>query len=166
MWSFHIVDMSKENELIEDLKLDNQICFRLYLASRLTTKLYKPLLDAIDLTYPQYLVMLVLWERDEVTVKNIGSKLHLNTNTLTPLLKRLETRGLINRVRSTVDERKVLIQLTEGGNELKYKSKDIPKNLIKELTKEEKYTMEDIQKMKDSLDKINLALLDLEQYFQ
>src|ERR1700759_5472942 len=91
------------------LRLDNQICFAVYSASHAFNRVYKPLLDRLGLTYPQYLVMLVLWERDGVAVKEIGERLHLDSGTLTPLLKRLEQAGLIKRTRSTEDERQVLI---------------------------------------------------------
>ena len=91
------------------LKLENQICFPLYSVSRLLIQQYKPLLDELDITYPQYLVLLVLWEKNEIPVKDISEKLLLETNTLTPLLKRMETKGFIKRNRSTTDERMVII---------------------------------------------------------
>ena len=94
------------------LQLDNQICFAVYSAAHAFNRVYKPLLDRLGLTYPQYLVMLVLWERDGVPVKEIGERLFLDSGTLTPLLKRLEQAGHIKRTRSTEDERQVLIGLT------------------------------------------------------
>ena len=97
------------------LRLDNQICFAVYSAAHAFNRVYKPLLDRLGLTYPQYLVMLVLWERDGVPVKEIGERLFLDSGTLTPLLKRLEQAGLIKRTRSTEDERQVLIGLTVAG---------------------------------------------------
>ncbi|WP_282782961.1 MarR family winged helix-turn-helix transcriptional regulator [Phaeodactylibacter xiamenensis] len=112
------------------LYLENQLCFPLYAASRMTTKIYAPLLKALDLTYPQYLVMLVLWQHGEQTVNAIGSRLYLESNTLTPLLKRLEQKGLISRRRSSKDERSVLVQLTETGAQLKVKSQEIPKTIL------------------------------------
>lgn len=112
------------------LYLENQLCFPLYAASRMTTKIYAPLLKALDLTYPQYLVMLVLWQHGEQTVNAIGSRLYLESNTLTPLLKRLEQKGLISRRRSSKDERSVLVQLTETGAQLKAKAQEIPKTII------------------------------------
>jgi DNA-binding MarR family transcriptional regulator len=112
------------------LYLENQLCFPLYAASRMTTKIYAPLLKALDLTYPQYLVMLVLWQHGEQTVNQIGSRLYLESNTLTPLLKRLEQKGLISRRRSSQDERSVLVQLTETGAQLKAKAQEIPKTII------------------------------------
>lgn len=108
------------------LQLDNQVCFALYSASLAMTKLYKPLLDAIGLTYPQYLVMLVLWERDERNVSDICSQLYLETATLTPLLKRLEARGLVNRRRSPSDERQVIVSLSEAGRALYAQVQHIP----------------------------------------
>ena len=112
------------------LYLENQLCFPLYAASRVTTKIYAPLLKALDLTYPQYLVMLVLWQHGEQTVNQIGSRLYLESNTLTPLLKRLEQKGLISRRRSSQDERSVLVQLTETGAQLKAQAQEIPKTII------------------------------------
>src|SRR5260221_3942019 len=97
------------------LALDRQLCFALYAASRAVTALYRPLLDALGLTYPQYLVMLVLWEQESVLVKELGAALQLDYGTLTPLLKRLETHGLLRRERRADDERAVLITLTEQG---------------------------------------------------
>ena len=106
--------------------LDNQLCFALYSASLLMTKAYKPLLAEIGLTYPQYLAMLALWEEDGVTVNTLGRRLYLDSGTLTPLLKRLETAGLITRARSAVDERQVLVRLTQQGRALKRKAAKIP----------------------------------------
>ena len=108
------------------LHLDNQLCFALYAASRAMTAAYAPLLDGLDLTYPQYLVMLVLWERDGERVSRIGERLYLDSATLTPLLKRLEARGLIERKRSEADERVVEVFLTTAGKRLERKANDIP----------------------------------------
>ena len=108
------------------LRLDNQVCFALYSASLAMTKLYKPLLDTVGLTYPQYLVMLVLWERDGVTVSELGERLFLDSGTLTPLLKRLETTGHIARIRDAEDERRVRISLTAQGRALRDKAEAIP----------------------------------------
>ena len=112
------------------LLLDNQLCFALYSTSLAMTKLYKPLLDAMGLTYPQYLVMLVLWERDGVPVKDIGERLMLDSGTLTPLLKRLEAAELVRRTRSTEDERQVLIALTSKGQVLKEKARAVPEAIL------------------------------------
>lgn len=101
------------------LRLDNQLCFALYAATRAITKTYREKLEPIGLTYPQYLVLLVLWEREDVTVSEIGQKLFLDSGTLTPLIKRLESMGLVNRKRGTDDEREVRVTLTQQGNNLK-----------------------------------------------
>jgi DNA-binding MarR family transcriptional regulator len=108
------------------LHLDNQLCFALYAASRAMTAAYAPLLDELDLTYPQYLAMLVLWEHDGERVSRIGERLYLDSATLTPLLKRLEARGLIERKRSEADERVVEVFLTAAGKRLERKANDIP----------------------------------------
>ena len=108
------------------LLLDNQLCFALYSTSLAMTKLYKPLLDELGLTYPQYLVMLALWERDGVAVSELGNRLFLDSGTLTPLLKRLESAGFIARVRATDDERRVLVTLTPAGRKLKARAQKVP----------------------------------------
>ncbi|QDL39194.1 MarR family winged helix-turn-helix transcriptional regulator [Rhodoferax sediminis] len=108
------------------LLLDNQLCFALYSTSLAMTKLYKPLLDGLGLTYPQYLVMLVLWERDGLTVSELGERLYLDSGTLTPLLKRLEAAGLISRIRAVTDERRVHLTLTAAGRRLKVRAAKIP----------------------------------------
>jgi DNA-binding MarR family transcriptional regulator len=103
---------------VRSTPLDEQLCFALYAASRAMTSCYRPMLDALDLTYPQYLVLLVLWERGESTVTGIGQALLLETGTLSPLLKRLEAAGLITRTRRAGDERSVLVSLTAAGRGL------------------------------------------------
>ncbi|QHE88201.1 MarR family winged helix-turn-helix transcriptional regulator [Hydrogenophaga sp. BPS33] len=108
------------------LQLDHQLCFALYSASLAMTKLYKPLLEGIGLTYPQYLAMLVLWEQDGVTVSELGERLYLDSGTLTPLLKRLEAADLVTRLRDVEDERRVLIRLTAAGRKLKGRATRIP----------------------------------------
>src|SRR5581483_5381151 len=105
------------------LRLDNQICFAVYSAAHAFNRVYKPLLDRLGLTYPQYLVMLALWERDGVPLKDIGERLFLDSGTLTPLLKRLQAAGLVKRTRSTGDGRQVLIALTAQGQALKDKAR-------------------------------------------
>ncbi|PZP33871.1 MAG: MarR family transcriptional regulator [Roseateles depolymerans] len=106
--------------------LNNQLCFAVYSTMLGLNKVYRPLLDKLGLTYPQYLVMLVLWRRDEVIVSEIGQQLFLDTATLTPLLKRLELRGLVSRRRSTRDERQVIISLTEEGRALQATAQEVP----------------------------------------
>ena len=110
----------------EALKLDNQLCFALYAASLAMTKLYKPLLDELGLTYPQYLVMLVLWEGDGLAVSELGQRLSLDSGTLTPLLKRLEAAGLVSRLRAVDDERRVHIHLSAAGRRLKARAAKVP----------------------------------------
>ena len=112
------------------LQLDNQVCFALYSASLAMTKLYKPLLDTIGLTYPQYLVMLVLWEQDGLTVSELGERLFLDSGTLTPLLKRLEAQGHIARLRDVEDERRVRITLTSQGRALRNQAEVIPQCVL------------------------------------
>ena len=113
------------------LQLDHQLCFALYSTSLAMTKLYKPLLQALGLTYPQYLALLVLWERDGQRVADLGARLFLDSGTLTPLLKRLETAGLVRRERSREDERTVLIHLTEAGRALKARAAAVPGCMLK-----------------------------------
>ena len=108
------------------LLLDNQLCFALYSASLAMTKFYKPLLDELGLTYPQYLVMLVLWEQDGPTVSELGTRLNLDSGTLTPLLKRLEALGFVTRIRDVHDERRVHITLTAEGRRLKARALKVP----------------------------------------
>lgn len=108
------------------LKLDNQLCFAMYSASLAMTRLYKPLLEKLELTYPQYLVMLALWEHDGPTVSALGARLSLDSGTLTPLLKRLEASGFVARLRDVADERRVHITLTAAGRRLKARAASVP----------------------------------------
>jgi len=112
------------------LLLGNQLCFAVYSTAHAFNRFYKPLLDRLGLTYPQYLVMLVLWERDGLPVKDIGERLFLDSGTLTPLLKRLEAAHLVKRTRSTEDERQVLIALTSQGQALKEKARGVPQSIL------------------------------------
>ena len=139
------------------LLLGNQICFPIYSASRLITKAYKPYLQEMGLTYPQYLVLMVLWEQDAQSVNQIKEKLMLNTNTLSPLLKRMEKRGLLQRIRSSQDERSVILQLTDTGKQLKSKALPIPEKLIKEILSRN-IQLEDMLKLKDILNELIVAL--------
>lgn len=142
----------------EQLKLENQLCFPFYAASRLIIRAYQEDLDALGITYPQYLVMMVLWEDQEITVNQIAEKLILNTNTITPLLKRMETMGLITRTPSKTDQRKVMIGLTEEGKNMREKAAEIPSRLLQRLkidpTEE---SLQDFLNMKKQLN----ALIDL-----
>ena len=117
----------------DHLKLDKQLCFPLYAASNLLVKVYRPLLEPLGLTYSQYLVMLVLWERDSVSVGDLGHCLYLDSGTLTPLLKRMEKSGFINRQRDSNDERRVLVTLTTKGSEIKELAVNIPNKLSEQL---------------------------------
>jgi len=122
--------MPRKLSALDPQRLDNQICFAVYSAAHAFNRVYKPLLDRLGLTYPQYLVMLVLWERDDVPVKDIGEKLFLDSGTLTPLLKRLEAAHLVKRTRSREDERQVLIALTPQGHALKDKARAVPQSIL------------------------------------
>jgi DNA-binding MarR family transcriptional regulator len=113
------------------LLLDNQLCFALYSASLAMTKLYKPILKELGLTYPQYLVMLVLWEQEGISVSDLGARLYLDSGTLTPLLKRLQAAGLLERQRGVADERRVQIVLTAAGRALRPKAAAVPPCVLK-----------------------------------
>ncbi|CAI6251962.1 DNA-binding MarR family transcriptional regulator [Bacillus subtilis] len=135
-----------ENEF-DHMKLENQLCFLLYASSREMTKQYKPLLEKLNVTYPQYLALLLLWEHETLTVKKMGELLYLDSGTLTPMLKRMEQQGLITRKRSEEDERSVLISLTENGESLKEKAADIPRTILG-LSKQ---SGEDLKQLKSAL---------------
>ncbi|MDO9347622.1 MarR family winged helix-turn-helix transcriptional regulator [Pseudomonas pergaminensis] len=122
--------MSKNPDPCESLMLDNQLCFALHSTSLLMTKVYKPLLQALGLTYPQYLAMMVLWEEDGLTVGEISSRLLTDPGSLTPLLKRLEAEGLLSRTRSREDERVVVVELTAAGRALQDKAMGIPQCIL------------------------------------
>ena len=113
----------------EQLKLENQLCFPLYAAAKEVVRKYKPFLDELDLTYTQYITMMVLWENESMNVKELGSKLYLDSGTLTPLLKKLESKGYITRCRCKEDERNLIIQITKKGDALKEKAVHIPKEM-------------------------------------
>ncbi|KAA0563244.1 MarR family winged helix-turn-helix transcriptional regulator [Rossellomorea aquimaris] len=117
----------------DPLLLENQICFKIYTAEREITKLYRGLLEEIGVTYPQYLALLVLWEDGTVSVKELGRKLFLDSGTLTPMLKRMEANGLVERHRSVKDERSVMISLTEKGEAMKCKASCVPTRLLERL---------------------------------
>ena len=137
------------------LSFDNFLCFTLYSANHAMNRAYKPLLKKLGLTYPQYIVMVVLWEKDKQTVKDLGEKLFLASNTLTPLLKRLEKIGYVTRQRDPVDERKVFIHLTQQGKELKEKTLEIPGCIIEAtgLTpKNLQYLLEQISLLRRNLE--------------
>lgn len=110
----------------ESLKLDNQLCFALYACAKEVTKIYKPFLDKFGITYTQYITLLALWEEDNITVKELGKKLHLDSGTLTPLLKKLENMEILKRIRDTEDERNVYVKLSEKGMKMKDEALEIP----------------------------------------
>lgn len=128
-------DSSSEDALL----LENQVCFPLYASSRETIKKYKPQLDPLDITYTQYIVMLVLWERKTINTKELGNLLFLDSGTLTPLLKKMEQKGLLTRKRDPEDERNLIVTVTEDGMTLKEAAKQVPHNMLKSvnLTQEE-----------------------------
>ena len=130
--------------------IDQQVCFPVYLLAKEIINLYRPLLDSIDLTYPQYLVMLVLWKNKEQTVNQLGEKLRLDSGTLTPLLKRLEQKDYLRRVRSTLDERVVNISLTSTGEAIKENANCIPQQLIESM----QVSVEDLTNLKEIITKI------------
>ena len=114
----------------EMLKLDNQLCFAMYAASKEITRLYKPFLDELGITYTQYITLLVLWEKDNITVKELGDKLCLDSGTLTPLLKKLESMDIVKRNRDTKDERNVYVLLTNKGKEMKIIALEFPNKIL------------------------------------
>lgn len=137
----------------EALKLDNQLCFSIYATSRLLTRAYKPMLDKLGITYPQYLVLLVLWEQDAQAVNTIAKRLHLNTNTITPLLKRMKELDLIERTPCKEDERRVIIQLTPKGQNLKTEAFCVPQGLFDQV-KQTDLNPEQLHGLKTQLDKL------------
>jgi DNA-binding MarR family transcriptional regulator len=138
----------------DHLLLDQQLCFALYAASRSVTGLYRPLLEPLGLTYPQYLVMLVLWEQDGLTVRELGGRLQLDSGTLTPLLKRLQAAGLVSRQRRQQDEREVDIRLTEAGLALRDQAEDVPKCMAQCL----QLSLDQMQTLRDELKQLTRQL--------
>jgi len=134
----------------EQLKLENQLCFPVYAASRLILREYQPHLEKLGITYPQYLVLMLLWETDGRTVNEIAQRLILNTNTVTPILKRMEAQGLISRRRAKDDERRVIISLTSNGVQLREEAARIPERLVEGLVTEE-MKLEDLHRLKEQL---------------
>ena len=131
--------MKNSNTKCDSLRLENQICFPMYAASREIIKLYKPYLDGVGLTYTQYIAMMLLWEKEKMTSKEMGERLYLDSGTLTPMLKKLEQKGYICRKRSKSDERNLEISITELGKELREKAEDIPEQMAKcvKITRDE-----------------------------
>ena len=143
-----------QSDACPELMLDNQLCFALHSTSLLMTKVYKPLLKALSLTYPQYLAMLVLWENDGITVGDISKRLLTDPGSLTPLLKRLEAEGLIKRLRSKQDERVVELHLTAAGNALKEQAKSVPHCIVGAAEQ----PLEELVALREQLIKLRLSL--------
>ncbi|WP_026767610.1 MarR family winged helix-turn-helix transcriptional regulator [Selenomonas ruminantium] len=141
----------------DSLRLENQLCFPLYACAREVVKAYRPHLDGLGLTYTQYITMMVLWEEGKVSVRDLGRKLHLDSGTLTPLLKKLESKGYLKRERSTVDERVVIACITEEGRKLKRAAAKIPQAMSQEITD---FPMEDAQELYRLLYKL-IGLLEV-----
>jgi len=140
--------MSESEEL---LKLDNQLCFSIYTASRAIIRTYKPLLDRLEITYTQYITLLVLWEQDGISVNKLGKRLLLDSGTLTPLLKKMEKSQLLIRERNPKDERQITISLTEKGKKLKEKALEIPEQMLCKLP----FDIEKVFALRDSLKELN-----------
>lgn len=138
------------------LQLDQQLCFNLYSANLALHKVYRKLLKPLNLTYPQYLVMVVLWERDAIKVSDIGERLFLDSATLTPLLKRLENAGMLMRYRATVDERQVIIALTDAGRTLREKALTVPEAVMCATD----CSLDEIVSLKQQLEKLRNSLND------
>ena len=138
----------------ESLRLGNQLCFAVYAADHAFTAAYKPVLDPLGLTYPQYLVLLVLWEEEGLRVKEIGQRLHLDSGTLTPVLKRLEKAGFVRRRRDAQDERQVRVELTDKGWETRTKALEVPRAMICALNQPEP----ELQELKRAVDQLQAAL--------
>lgn len=146
--------MKNCDNIYDCIKLENQVCFSLYATSREVIKLYKPILDKHNLTYTQYLTMIVLWEEEKMTVKAIGQRLHLDSGTLTPLLKKLESMGLITRHRDVNDDRVVIVELTEAGLKLKSEILDIPAEVLCKIN----ISKEEAEELKHNLDNLLQSL--------
>ena len=142
----------------DSLKLENQLCFPLYACSKEIVRRYKTYLDRLDLTYTQYIVMMVMWEEKELNVKELGDKLFLDSGTLTPVLKKLEAKGYVTRERSKIDERTLIVTLTESGKELREKAVDIPVGMRGCL----KLSDEEMVQLRTMLNKIRSDMGDVE----
>lgn len=145
-----------DNHKYDILKLENQLCFPLYACSKAIVRQYKPFLDELDLTYTQYITMMVLWEEKEINVKQLGKKLYLDSGTLTPLLKKLEAKGYLTRTRSSKDERNLVIVITEAGEALKEQAVQVPQKVGDCLQLE----IQEIQNLRYLLQKIVGSLED------
>ena len=139
----------------DHLALDSQLCFALYRANRAVVRSYRPLLAELGLTYPQYLVMLVLWEKDQQTVSEVGERLFLDSATLTPLLKRMEAAELLTRTRAAVDERQVIIKLTAHGDALRAEAAKLPPSILQAT----RCSVDQVVDMKQQLDALRASLM-------
>lgn len=141
--------------MYNQLKLENQLCFRLYTAARLVTNAYRPFFEPLGITYPQYLVLMVLWEHDNTTIGEISQQLGLETNTLTPLLQRMEKQGLVVRTKGAVDGRQRLVSLTKAGKAMEERCKEIPTCLMHSMLNHgEEGALEDMMVLAPLLDKM------------
>ncbi|GDY25378.1 MarR family winged helix-turn-helix transcriptional regulator [Agarivorans sp. Toyoura001] len=147
--------LSEQSDQVVNLSLDKQLCFSLYSASNAMGRAYRPLLDKLDLTYLQYIVMMVLWEHDSVSVKSLGEKVHLDSGTLTPLLKRLEAKGLVIRARSEHDERVRVISLSEQGVSLQQQAESVPQAMLCQAD----MPLEELQALKQGCDRLFAKLM-------
>ena len=159
----HLTGEEKDRTNYDLLMLDNQLCFSLYVCSKEIIKKYKNLLEPYGLTYTGYIIMMALWEKDDITVKELGKRLYLDSGTLTPMLKKLETLEYIKRIRSSSDERNVYIQLAPKGIELKSIALEIPKSMICNLDLDQKYAgglLEALHQMMQRLEETGDPTLD------
>lgn len=138
----------------DNLKLDKQICYRVYTASRLMTRLYQPLLDALHLTYPQYVTMMVMWEFESIDFRELGKILQMSTGTLTPIIQRLVKLGYVAKHKNPADDRKAIVTLTESGKQLKEDAQNIPESLAEKLD----LSMEEYLEFVKTLDLLNSKL--------
>jgi len=138
----------------EHLKLSNQLCFKIYSASRAMIRLYKPILDKLKLTYPQYIAMLVLWEKEVIPFKELSDEIKLKTGTLTPLLNKLEKQGYIVKIRDENDDRKILVKLTDKGRELKEEALNVPAEIACKTSLEKEEYISYMKIMNDLLEKL------------
>ncbi|MBU3128240.1 MarR family transcriptional regulator [Clostridium tagluense] len=145
---------------IDNLKLSNQLCFKIYSVSKAMTRLYKPILDSLNLTYPQYLVMLILWEHEKISFKDMSNNLKMKTGTLTPILNKLESQGQLCRVKDEDDERKVYIQITSKGEKLKYEASNVPG----EISCRAQIKMDEYVKYMREFDELLKKLDEIENY--
>ena len=139
----------------ENIKLENQLCFSFYAISREIIKLYKPILDKFNLTYTQYITMLVLWEEEEINFKKLGQKLHLDSGTLTPVVKKLEAMNLVSKYRTKEDDRVVVVKLTEKGKELKDNITEVPEELACKIDIDGNHYLELKKILKNTLEKLS-----------